>query len=183
MCPKPTTVPSRAGRQHALGARRLVVVVIGLVLLAVLWSVLPAGPAVTLANWTELLLLRLEHIPPWVYLISFVVLPAFGVPIFAYYLTIGFVIDGLGWTLLAACTCMAANMAFSYLLARGLHRPLNGLATRRGYRIPRLRPGDEWKVILMVRASPLPWMMQNYLLTLGGARFPPTCCSEFRFRR
>lgn len=115
----------------------------------------------------------MERIPPWVYLISFVVLPAFGVPIFADYLTIGVVIDGLGWTLLAAWTCMAANMAFSYLLARGFHRPLNGLATRRGYRIPRLRPGDEWKVILMVRASPLPWMMQNYLRTLGGARFRP----------
>ncbi len=167
-----TTLPSRADRRYALPVRRLVVV-LGVLLLAVLWRALPAGPEVPLADWTELLLVRVEHIPPWVYLISFVVLPAFGFPIFAFYLTIGLVIDGLGWTLLAAWTCMAANMAFSYLLARGLHRPLNALASRRGYRIPGLRPGDEWKVILMVRASPLPWMMQNYLLTLGGARFRP----------
>ncbi|CRI65714.1 putative SNARE associated Golgi protein [Thiocapsa sp. KS1] len=173
MCPKPTTPPSRAGRQHASGARRLLVVFLGVVLIAGLWWALRAGPKVPLADWTALFLVRLEHIPPWVYLISFVVLPAFGVPIFAYYLTIGVVIDGLGLTLLAAWTCMAANMALSYLLARGLHYPLKGLATRRGYRIPRLRPADEWKIIVMVRASPLPWMMQNYLLALGGARFRP----------
>ncbi|NCA71236.1 MAG: hypothetical protein EOM91_14255 [Sphingobacteriia bacterium] len=171
-CRKMNTA-SRADRRYALPARRLVVVVLGVLLLAVLWWAFPADPENPLADWTALLLVRVELIPPWVYLISFVILPAFGVPIFAFYLTIGVVIDGLGWTLLAAWTCMAGNMAFSYVLARGLHRPLNGLATRRGYRIPRFRPGDEWKVILMVRASPLPWMFQNYLLTLGGARFMP----------
>lgn len=32
------------------------------------------------------------------------------------------------------------------------------------------RPGAESKVILMGRAFPLPSMMQNYLLTLDGAR-------------
>jgi hypothetical protein len=31
---------------------------------------------------------------------------------------------------------MTANIALSYLLARGLHRPLNGLTTRRGYPDP-----------------------------------------------
>ncbi|WP_296811956.1 hypothetical protein [Thiocapsa sp.] len=173
MCPKPTTAPAGADRREGFAVRPRVVVALGVLLLAALWWAFGADIDGSLANWTELFLDRMEHIPPWVYLISFVVLPAFGVPILAYYLTIGIVVDGLGWTLLAAWTCMAANMAFSYLLARGLHRPLNGLATRRGYRIPCFRPGDEWKVILMVRASPLPWMMQNYLLTLGGARFRP----------
>ncbi|MFB1489522.1 MULTISPECIES: hypothetical protein [unclassified Thiocapsa] len=166
-----TTVPFQIGRRGALSARRFVVAVLGVLLLAVLWWALPSGPEGQLADWSELFLVRVELIPPWVYLISFVVLPAFGVPIFAYYLTIGVVIDGLGWTLLAAWICMAGNMALSYLLARGLHRPLKGLAARRGYTIPCLRAGDEWKIILMVRASPLPWMMQNYLLTLGGAPF------------
>jgi hypothetical protein len=153
--------------------RLRVVVALGVLLVAVLLWALAANQADPLADWTTLHHLRIEQIPPWVYLVSFAVLPAFGVPILAYYLTIGIVIDGLGWTLLAAWTCMAANMALSYLLARGLQGPLHGLAIRRGYRIPRLRPGDEWHVTLMVRASPLPWMMQNYLLTLGGARFRP----------
>jgi hypothetical protein len=173
MCPKPITAPSGADRRSGLQLRLRVVVALVVLLIAVLWWALAPDGDGALANWTGLLLVRMEQIPPWVYLISFAVLPAFGVPILAYYLTIGVVIDGLGWTLLAAWTCMAANMAFSYVLARGLHGPLNGLAIRRGYRIPRLRPGDEWKVSLMVRASPLPWMMQNYLLTLGGARFRP----------
>jgi hypothetical protein len=141
--------------------------------LLLLWWVLAANQEGPLGDWTALLLVRIEHIPPWIYLISFVVLPAFGVPILAYYLTIGIVIDGLGWTLLAAWTCMAANMVFSYLIARGLHGQLQGLALRRGYRIPRLRAGDEWHVTLMIRASPLPWMVQNYLLTLGGSRLRP----------
>ncbi len=173
MLPKPTTASSGIDRRSGFPVRLRVGVALGVLLLAALWWAFGASFDGSLTDWTALFLDRMAQIPPWVYLISFAVLPAFGVPILAYYLTIGLVIDGLGWTLLAAWTCMAANMAFSYVLARGLHGPLNGLATRRGYRIPCLRPGDEWNVILMVRASPLPWMMQNYLLTLGGARFRP----------
>ncbi|HSO84703.1 hypothetical protein [Thiocapsa sp.] len=109
MCPQLITASSRAGRRHALGARRLLVAVLAVLLLAALWWTLPAGPEVPLADRTELPLVRVEHIPPWVYLISFVVFPAFGVPIFAYYLTIGVVIDGLGWTLLAAWTCTTSS--------------------------------------------------------------------------
>ncbi|MFB1487745.1 MULTISPECIES: hypothetical protein [unclassified Thiocapsa] len=173
MLPKPTTASSGTDRRRGFPVRLRVGVALGVLLLAALWWGFGANIDGSLTDWTALFLDRMAQIPPWVYLMSFAVLPAFGVPILAYYLTIGVVIDGLGWTLLAAWTCMAANMAFSYVLARGLHGPLNGLAMRRGYRIPCLRPGDEWKVILMVRASPLPWMMQNYLLTLGGASFRP----------
>ena len=148
-----TKTPPAVDQPDTFPVRRSIVLALGLLLIALPGWAMASEFGGSPADWAEMLLGWMEHIPLAVYLLSFVVLPAFGVPILAYYLTIGVLIDGLGWTLLVAWACMGANMAFSYLLARGLRGPVHRLAMRRGYRIPQLRPGAEWQVILMVRAS------------------------------
>ncbi|EXJ14508.1 TVP38/TMEM64 family protein [Imhoffiella purpurea] len=124
-------------------------------------------------EWQGLILAGLRQVPLWAFMLAFAILPALGFPILAFYMTIGGLVDGLGPALLVSWCCMAANMALSYLVAQGFSKPLCVLARRRGYRIPRIEPVDEWKVVVMMRASPLPWLMQSFLLILGGARFLP----------
>jgi uncharacterized membrane protein YdjX (TVP38/TMEM64 family) len=125
------------------------------------------------ADWREPFVAQVERLPLWAFVTAFLILPALGFPIFVFYLSIGAVVDGLGPALLIAWGCMSGNMALSHLLARQLRRPLRRLAERRGYRIPRIQAADEWRVVVTIRASPLPWLMQSCLLTLGGARFVP----------
>lgn len=124
-------------------------------------------------DWPQAILAGREQVPLWAFMLAFVVLPALGFPILAFYATVSVFTDGLDQALLIAWTCMAANMALSYVVARTFAQPLRRLAERRGYRIPSIERADDWKVVIMMRASPLPWLMQSCLLTLGGARFMP----------
>lgn len=125
------------------------------------------------STWPGLMLAGLERIPLWAFMLAFAVLPAVGFPILAFYATVGAFTDDLARALLISWSCMGVNMALSYGVARWLSAPLRQLAARRGYAIPRIDRRDEWKVVVMMRASPLPWLMQSCLLALGGARFTP----------
>ena len=113
----------------------------------------------------------LQQIPRWLFVLTFIILPALGVPLSMFYLSVGGTFGGLAPALVAAVLCMAANMALSYALASVFVGPIRRLVLRRGYRVPELNGDGQWKVVMAVRASPLPWLMQSWLLTLGGARF------------
>ena len=151
------------------------------VLPAVLWacSTLPAlavadmaaaaTPGLSLADLPD----WLRSIPPWAFVLGFVVLPALGFPISLFYLTVGAVFRDPGLALAVALGCMTVNMALSYAVARVLSRPIQGFLHRRGYPLPQLTEGAEWRAIVLLRASPLPWLMQSWLLALGGSRFLP----------
>lgn len=134
---------------------------------------LAAGTGTDAGTWSEAAQQWLMRIPLWAYLLSFLVLPAFGFPLTLYYLTIGVVADGLVPALLLTWACMAGNMALSYVVARAGAEPVRALVERLDYRVPRVRRRNEWKLIVALRASPLPWLMQSWLLALGGARFVP----------
>jgi hypothetical protein len=115
----------------------------------------------------------LASIPAWAFVLAFVVLPALGFPMSLFYLTIGGVFAPSALALSVAWGCMALNMALSYAVARALAGPVERLLRRRGYPLPHLEAGSQWRAIVLLRASPLPWLMQSWLLTLGGARFLP----------
>jgi type IV secretory pathway VirB3-like protein len=123
-------------------------------------------PVVGLESW-------LRSIPLWLYLLTFAVLPAFGLPLSLYYLSVGAVLTNPAVALPVAWVCMTLNMALSYGVALWLSRPVYAALRRRGLEPPRLREGTQWRAILLLRASPLPWLVQNWLLALGGARFAP----------
>jgi len=115
----------------------------------------------------------LRAIPGWGFVLAFVLLPALGFPMSLFYLTVGAVFPTPALSLAVAWACMALNMALSYWVARWLARPVDRLLRKRGYPLPHLSDGTQWRAIVLLRASPLPWLMQSWLLALGGARFLP----------
>lgn len=115
---------------------------------------------------------KLQSIPPSLYFVAMAVLPAFGFPLSFFYLTASTVMAGPMTGLVLACAAVSINVAISYWLARGILHPLAERLVRTfGYSIPQLKPEIEWKVIVLVRISPMPFPMQNYLLGLARARF------------
>jgi len=126
-----------------------------------------------LEDWPSAFSTWLPRIPLWAFMAAFILLPAVGFPLLGFYAMAGAMTDDLTQALLISLIGMAGNMAVSYAVAHWLSRPLHRLAERRGYRIPRIRPPDDWKIIVLTRASPLPWLMQSYVLVAGGARFWP----------
>ncbi len=106
-------------------------------------------------------------------MLSFVVLPAFGAPLSVHYLIVGAVFRGLPLSLSVALACMVGNMALSYLVAKQFSDPVRRVLNRAGYPVPDLPAHRQWPMIMAVRISPLPWLMQSWLLTLGGARLLP----------
>jgi uncharacterized membrane protein YdjX (TVP38/TMEM64 family) len=115
----------------------------------------------------------LAAIPLWAFLLAFTVLPALGMPMSLFYFAAGAVLPTPAIAVTVAIACMAVNMALSYWVARWLARPLHWLLRRRGRRLPRLSDRAQWRVIVLLRASPMPYLMQSWLLALGGARFLP----------
>jgi len=122
----------------------------------------------------EQLLVFLESIPPTVYFLAFVILPALGVPLTVFYLT---ALPVLGQShpvigILLAWTALALDMALANLLARGLlHPAIEWVIRHRNLSIPKFKPHNEWKIVLATRLSPLPFALQNYMLALGHARW------------
>lgn len=144
-----------------------------ILLLLVAWLLAPGGLGAELAHWRGGFAHWLRGIPPWAFALTFAVLPAFGVPLSLYYLTVGAVFPGLGSALAVALGCMLVNMALSFLVARLFSHRVRRFTQARGYEIPSVHDRDQWKVVMTLRASPLPWLMQSWLLTLGGVRFLP----------
>ncbi len=122
----------------------------------------------------ERLMAFLQTIPAPLYFVAFVILPALGVPLTVFYLTAMPILGrthpllGIALSLLA----LVLNIVLTNILARGILHPfIERIIHRRGLAIPKLKPHNEWRIVLAMRLSPLPWALQNYTLALGHARW------------
>ena len=116
----------------------------------------------------------LEAIPAPVYFLAFAILPTFGAPLTLFYLTalpvMGTVhpVIGIGLAWLA----IIINMILARYMARGiLHPAIEWIIRHKQLSIPKLKPHNEWRIVLAFRLSPVPFVFQNYLLALGHARW------------
>ena len=81
----------------------------------------------------------LVQIPLWLYVLGFIVLPVFGFPLNAFYLTITTVTGSLWVALPLAYLCVLGNMFLAYVLTKSaLQRPLEGLIEKRDTKCPGL---------------------------------------------
>jgi len=63
-------------------------------------------------------------------------------------------------------------MIMTNLLTRSVFHPvIEWFLRNRHIKIPRIQPASEWKIVLAVRISPLPFCIQNYMLALGHSRW------------
>jgi uncharacterized membrane protein YdjX (TVP38/TMEM64 family) len=113
---------------------------------------------------------------PAAYFTAFALLPAVGVPASVFTLTAGPVFgERLGMPLVVGLSMAAItlNVMLTWALARRALRPfLEKWLTRFGYRLPQLAVEDMTDVAILVRVTPgSPFVVQNYLLGLGGVPF------------
>jgi len=111
----------------------------------------------------------LRIIPVWAYWVAFALLPAFGVPLTLFYLSAIPIMGGpFGlYGILGALSALGVNMWLSYAVTDSGLRPfLQHQLEKRGWKIPSLPEGEEGQTILMIRFSPMPYAMQNYLLAM-----------------
>lgn len=116
----------------------------------------------------------LNSIPVSLYFLAFVILPAFGAPLTLFYLTalpvMGVQHPAIG--LFLAWLALALNMIITLLLTRSIFHPaIEWVIRHRDLSIPKISPDNEWKIVLAVRTSPLPFSVQNYMLALGHSRW------------
>lgn len=148
------------------------IVAVGLIAGAVLYVNSDSLPPVS--EWRNRGLQILQSIPAPLYFLAFAILPALGMPLTAFYLTALPILGahgtllGLGWAYLA----LALNITFTGLLTQTLIRPvIDRIILNKGWSIPKLKPENEWQIVLAFRLSPLPFVGQNYLLALAGSRW------------
>ena len=161
----------------ALQRRLLVAALAACVLFAVaaLWAYLHFRPEIPDPQaLRESAYAFLRSIPTPVYFIAFAVLPALGMPLTIFYLTAVPVMGathpmlgiGLGWA------AVGLNMVLTNVLTRGILHPfIEWVIRHKDLKIPKLKPHNEWRIVLATRLSPIPFAMQNYLLALGHARW------------
>lgn len=116
----------------------------------------------------------LNAVPGPLYFLAFATLPAVGMPLTFFWLTAIPVLGG--WHpvvgIVLAWTAMALNIVLSRVIAGSLFRPvIERLIRNRHLDIPKVRPEGEWQMVLAVRLSPVPFILQNYLLALGRSRW------------
>ncbi len=92
----------------------------------------------------------LRGVPAWAFVLAFVLLPAFGFPVSLFYLSVGALFPTPALSLAVAWGCMALNMALSYWVARALARPVERLLHSRGYPLPRLAEGAQWRAVVLL---------------------------------
>jgi len=150
----------------------LLVGLVGLSLLAL--SLFPEAVGNTLKSAREGTLIALQEMPWTVYFGAFVLLPALGFPLTFFYLTVAGVVQPLPLAIACAWVAVLGNMTISFLLVRyGLNDRVEQWFARRDKSIPRIDPQSQWRTILLWRASPTPWLLQNIILALGGASLVP----------
>jgi len=122
-------------------------------------------------KWT---LAFLNNVPTPVYFLAFVVLPLIGAPLTFFYLTAIPVMGaqhpaigvGLAWL------AIALNMVLAQVLTRGIFHPfVEWIIRHREMSIPKFRPENERQLVLAMRLSPVPFVIQNYVLAMGHARW------------
>ncbi|HEY3758029.1 MAG TPA: VTT domain-containing protein [Opitutaceae bacterium] len=114
---------------------------------------------------------------PWMFFGAMALLPCIGVPMTTFSLTAGTIFRdqlGIGGVVAAAVAATMANIALTYWLARGALRPvLRNLVEKRGHRLPEVESGDAKDLIVLVRVSPAPFFIKNYLLGLADVPLAP----------
>lgn len=112
--------------------------------------------------------------PGW-FFAAMMILPAFGVPMFAFTVPAGEAFGaqlGLPLVIVISLASIAVNLAFGYWIARYALRPfLLGLLQRYGYTIPTVTKENALMVTLLVRLTPgPPYALQAWIL--GCAEVP-----------
>ncbi|MCD8482099.1 MAG: VTT domain-containing protein [Verrucomicrobia bacterium] len=169
---------ARAGAIYARHPRKAIVsgllaVALGIVLIAAVvvhreWVL---ASVQSLRAWS---IASLQGIPLSWYLLAMILTPAFGAPLSIFYVTVATVAGGPLQGVVYACVAVFLNMALSYALAAYLCRPLlQRVLLRLGYSVPKIRQEIENKVIVIVRVSPLPFVVQNYSLGIARVKFWP----------
>lgn len=118
----------------------------------------------------------LRHAGPGVFFTAMALLPALGVPMLAFTLTVGPTFGaqmGMGWVVISSLVALTINIALTYALARRALRPLlQRLITRLGYKLPQVAATDTTDLIIIFRLTPgIPFCIQNYLLGLAEVPF------------
>ncbi len=160
-------------------AAGLLLMVAGAIALALGWS-----ERFVLLEYADMLRVEvvywLQTVPLPVYLLVFALGPVVGMPLTIFYLTVGATVGNLPLALLLAWICINANMLISYGVTRSfLHPVIERLIRHKGFSVPQISQTNEWKWIVGMRASPVPWVFQNYLLSLGGVRLWPYLWMSF----
>lgn len=169
--------PTHRERLARWDRRRATLALLGLLLFlaacAAAWLFLKeAGLLPQLAAAGQQVQYWLQQIPVPLYLLAFCILPALGFPLSPFYLTIAAVLGGIPEGIAAALVCLGLNSALSYWLTISVaRRQVERLLERRGIRLPKITPQNQRMVTIMLRASPLPYIIQNFVLALGGVAF------------
>ncbi len=121
--------------------------------------------------------------PGW-FFAAFTVLPACGVPLSLFTLTVAPAFStqiGLGWVIVLSAASLALNLALSYWLARHALRPLvEKIVLLLGYKLPAAAPGEHVLLCILLRFVPgPPYAVQSYILGLAKVRFRPYMAVSF----
>jgi uncharacterized membrane protein YdjX (TVP38/TMEM64 family) len=113
---------------------------------------------------------------PWVFFGAMAVLPAFAFPITLFYLAAGPAFGAqmtMPGVVAAAMAALTVNFALTYWLAHRALRPAaEWLLARTRFRVPQVKPENEWTVAVLMRVTPgPPLFLQGYILGLSGVRF------------
>ena len=128
----------------------------------------------TAKEWANSLRTVLTVVPLWLYALAFAILPSLGFPLTFFYLSTPLMIENVALAIVFALSCVLVNSGVTYALGRYLVRSwANRLLERRSVRIPEISANNENSLNLLVRASPIPWLLQNLVLAIGGVRFIP----------
>lgn len=116
----------------------------------------------------------LNSIPPAIYFVAFIILPAFGFPLTLFYLTAIPVMgtQSAAYGILLAWAAVGLNMTLTYLLARGILHPfIEWVIKHRHLSVPIINRDNEWKIVAAMRLSPIPFFLQNYVLALAKSHW------------
>ena len=122
-------------------------------------------------DWVRAGAAWLERLGPLGYYSGTALLATVGAPV-SLLLVAGGAAFGAGWGLAGGLLALAASASLAHLLSRYfLEAPLRNLLRRKGRSIPRVTPDSERMFALVMRVTPgLPFVVQNYVLALGGVR-------------
>lgn len=121
--------------------------------------------------------------PLW-YFLAYAVLPAVGVPISVFNLSVNPTFGpqiGLAWVIILAALCLMCANALSYWLARYALRPMiERLVKALGYTLPVIPPEEHVTACILLRVVPgAPYVVQSYILGLAQVRFVPYMIVSF----
>lgn len=164
-------MPPQASASKKIPWVKLAVVAVVIIAVAVL---LLRG--VDLRGFYERGMALIRSASPQVFFISMALLPAVGVPVLPFILSVGPLWAekmGMGHVVLYSLLALTVNFTLTYFLARWAFRPLLlRLFTRLGYKLPRAEEGDATSLIVIMRVTTgIPYCVQHYLLGLAEVPF------------